>query len=78
MVRQIKFSLVSLGGSYGGMLSAWFRLKYQCCCRQRSPPLAPLGFAVGATGKPNFFDAVTNDAVDVALSRACEMRSGKY
>ena len=33
---------------------------------------APLGFAVGATGKPNFFDAVTND-VDAVDGRCPEL-----
>ena len=61
-----KSYVISFGGSYGGMLTAWFRLKYPNVVDAGLAASAPLGFAVGANGKPNFFDAVTNDvdAVD--------------
>ena len=67
-----KSFLVSFGGSYGGMLSAWFRLKYPNVVDSALAASAPLGFAVGATGKPNFFDAVTND-VDAVDGRCPEL-----
>ena len=67
-----KSFLISFGGSYGGMLSAWFRLKYPNVVDAALAASAPLGFAVGAAGKPNFFDAVTND-VDAVDGRCPEL-----
>jgi dipeptidyl-peptidase-2 len=63
-----KSMVISFGGSYGGMLTAWFRLKYPDVVDGALAGSAPLAFAVGAKGNPPFFDAVTAD-VDGADQR---------
>jgi dipeptidyl-peptidase II len=53
--------VISFGGSYGGMLTAWFRLKYPNVVDGALAGSAPIAFAFGSKGTEAFFDAVTND-----------------
>jgi len=67
---KIKYSMpestpvVAFGGSYGGMLSAWFRIKYPNICAASLAASAPIPMATGGVsfqGKPAYFTKVTED-----------------
>lgn len=53
--------VIALGGSYGGMLSAWIRIKYPHLIDAALAASAPLHF----NQIPNFFQAVTEDFSEV-------------
>lgn len=61
--------LISIGGSYGGMLSAWFRIKYPHLVDMALAASAPLAMVSQLTPPPAFFAAVTNTFA--AANAAC-------
>lgn len=68
MVEEVKTAfnashckVVALGGSYGGMLSAWFRLKYPAVVDAALAASAPVRMVTSDTKSTDFFAAVTRD-----------------
>jgi len=54
-------SVVAFGGSYGGMLSAWFRYKYPHIVIGALAASAPIKMFSQSTAQDVFFDIITND-----------------
>ncbi|KAJ1622969.1 peptidase S28, partial [Pavlovales sp. CCMP2436] len=52
---------IAFGGSYGGMLSAWMRLRYLALVDGAIAASAPMKFAVGSPATPGFYEAVSLD-----------------
>ncbi|EDV27532.1 uncharacterized protein TRIADDRAFT_21030 [Trichoplax adhaerens] len=59
-----KCKVVAFGGSYGGMLTAWMRLKYPNIIDAGLAASAPLYMAGGVVSPNFFFPAVTKDYQD--------------
>lgn len=56
--------VIAFGGSYGGMLSAWFRMKYPNVCKGAISASAPIKMGTGGVdyvANPRYFETVTND-----------------
>ncbi|KAL3536067.1 hypothetical protein ACH5RR_004528 [Cinchona calisaya] len=53
--------VVVFGGSYGGMLAAWFRLKYPHVAIGALASSAPILYFENITSQYSFFNTVTND-----------------
>lgn len=52
---------IAFGGSYGGMLAAWWRLKYPAVVDGAIAASAPIPAILGAAPSPPFFQAVAED-----------------
>lgn len=75
LIRSLKQNLSSeaspvvvFGGSYGGMLAAWFRLKYPHIAIGALASSAPILQFDNITPLSSFYDAVSQDYKDVSLS----------
>lgn len=53
--------VVTFGGSYGGMLSAWFRIKFPHVVTAALAASAPILVSSGFGSRPSFFETTTND-----------------
>jgi len=63
-VKSPKLPVVAFGGSYGGMLCAWFRMKYPHIVQVAVSASAPIPMGTGGVNfraKPEYFETVTND-----------------
>jgi pimeloyl-ACP methyl ester carboxylesterase len=58
-------AVIAFGGSYGGMLAAWMRMKYPQTIQGALAASAPILYFKGAENMKNdgasFFDVITND-----------------
>jgi dipeptidyl-peptidase-2 len=63
---------IAFGGSYGGMLSAWMRMRYPGLIDGALAASAPLRLPVGGAASPGFYEAVSNDLA--AADPACPAR----
>ncbi|XP_077238063.1 alpha/beta-Hydrolases superfamily protein [Tasmannia lanceolata] len=75
LIRSLKHNLsaeaspvVVLGGSYGGMLAAWFRLKYPHIAVGALASSAPILQFDDITPWTSFYDAVSKDFKDASLN----------
>ncbi|XP_019197968.1 PREDICTED: lysosomal Pro-X carboxypeptidase isoform X2 [Ipomoea nil] len=75
LIRSLKKNLSSeaspvvvFGGSYGGMLAAWFRLKYPHVAIGALASSAPILQFDNITPWSSFYDAVSQDFKDVSLN----------
>ncbi|KAL2497490.1 alpha/beta-Hydrolases superfamily protein [Abeliophyllum distichum] len=75
LIRSLKHNLSSeaspvvvFGGSYGGMLAAWFRLKYPHIAIGALASSAPILQFDDITPWSSFYDAVSQDYRDVSLN----------
>ncbi|KAI3443989.1 hypothetical protein Pfo_000654 [Paulownia fortunei] len=75
LIRSLKQNLSSeaspvvvFGGSYGGMLAAWFRLKYPHTAIGALASSAPILQFDGITPWSSFYDAVSQDFKDASLN----------
>ncbi|PAV75742.1 hypothetical protein WR25_11696 [Diploscapter pachys] len=69
--------IISFGGSYGGMLSAWFRIKYPHLITGAWAGSAPLIYFRGSGVNPGIFDNITSRTyVDAGCKR--DMLSGSW
>nr|GLL34011.1 lysosomal Pro-X carboxypeptidase-like isoform X2 [Ipomoea trifida] len=60
--------IIVVGGSYGGMLAAWFRLKYPHIALGALASSAPLLYFDDITPQNGYYDVVTKDFRDVSES----------
>uniref|UniRef100_A0A2N9G0J8 Lysosomal Pro-X carboxypeptidase n=1 Tax=Fagus sylvatica TaxID=28930 RepID=A0A2N9G0J8_FAGSY len=75
LIRSLKQNLSSeaspvvvFGGSYGGMLAAWFRLKYPHIAIGALASSAPILHFDDITPRSSFYDAVSQDFKDASLN----------
>ncbi|GMY24995.1 lysosomal Pro-X carboxypeptidase isoform X2, partial [Fagus crenata] len=68
LIRSLKQNLSSeaspvvvFGGSYGGMLAAWFRLKYPHIAIGALASSAPILHSDDITPRSSFYDAISQD-----------------
>ena len=57
--------MIAFGGSYGGMLAAWFRMKYPNMVAGSIAASAPLYHFIGDVDYEAFYKVVTDDYAKV-------------
>ena len=62
--RQSK-GVITFGGSYGGMLSAWMRMKFPNLVTGSIASSAPIRMVSDAYAKPSYWNVITDDAKKV-------------
>jgi len=71
-----KSPVIAFGGSYGGMLSAWFRMKYPQVVDGAIAASAPLVMYPGITSPYAFNEVVTNDFKNAKEGCAAAFKEG--
>jgi len=66
-------AVIAFGGSYGGMLSAWMRMKFPHVIQGALAASAPIFYFKGAQGAPEtkFYDIITEDFAGVFADKRC-------
>lgn len=68
-----KKAVIAVGGSYGGMLAAWMRMKFPHAVQGALAASAPIFYFKGADGAPEtkYFDIITKDFGDTYPDERC-------
>jgi lysosomal Pro-X carboxypeptidase len=64
-VNYTNSPVIAFGGSYGGMLAAWMRIKYPFLIHGAHAASAPILFFTGVTSPYAFNDYVTRDFAQI-------------
>ncbi|GKB75744.1 lysosomal Pro-X carboxypeptidase [Tanacetum coccineum] len=65
-LRAYHSPIIVIGGSYGGMLASWFRLKYPHIALGALASSAPLLYFDNITPQDGYYSIVTKDVMDVS------------
>jgi len=68
-----KKAVIAFGGSYGGMLAAWMRMKFPHAVQGALAASAPIFYFKGADGAPEtkYFDIITQDFGETYPDERC-------
>jgi pimeloyl-ACP methyl ester carboxylesterase len=71
-------AVIAFGGSYGGMLAAWMRMKHPHVIQGALASSAPIFYFKGAEGAPEtrFFDIITEDFNQTTPGNTTDNRCG--